>query len=534
MCKNPKKHQNPNSVSHNEEHEAWNRRSFIQALGIAGLGSISLGTSKITAAVASPLTTALNASDNERSLVLIRLKGGNDGLNTIVPLFDFDTYAAQRPDIHLPKNNLYPLSENYGLPDFMEPLQSMWGEGQMKVVHGVGYEKSSLSHFRSSDIWASTVATEEVNTGWMGRLYDQEFPNFNLEPPAVPPAIQIGSLGNLAFDGEEIGYAFSVANPEQLNQLAQNGWQHDVQNVPDCLYGEQLSFLRAKTNTTFKYAGVIHDAYEASATQTTYGNHDIGSQLSIVARLIKGNLGTKVYMVTLGGFDTHANQINRQAQQMQRLSESVKAFFEDLTAYGIQDEVLCMSISEFGRRVNQNGSQGTDHGTAAPVMLFGGGLQGNGFIGNHPSLTDLDVNGNMKYSTDFRDIYSSILTDWLCIPESQATQAMYNVNYPKVDLGFNCKTASTPSIDIQELKHIMLTQQDQNILRVDLDAGTKITVRIYNMLGQEIGKMADGYFMPGRQEWNVKSALGNSISAGSYIYSIKTSSGTLSKPFIVR
>jgi hypothetical protein len=193
-----------------------------------------------------------------------------------------------------------------------------------------------------------------------------------------------------------------------------------------------------------------------------------------------------------------------------------------------------MSISEFGRRVNQNGSQGTDHGTAAPVMLFGGGLQGNGFIGNHPSLTDLDVNGNMKYSTDFRDIYSSILTDWLCIPESQATQAMYNVNYPKVDLGFNCKTASTPSIDIQELKHIMLTQQDQNILRVDLDAGTKITVRIYNMLGQEIGKMADGYFMPGRQEWNVKSALGNSISAGSYIYSIKTSSGTLSKPFIVR
>jgi hypothetical protein len=279
---------------------------------------------------------------------------------------------------------------------------------------------------------------------------------------------------------------------------------------------------------------VIHEAFQASVTEASYGNHDIGNQLSIVARLIKGKLGTKVYMVTIDGFDTHANQVNRQSLQMQRLSESVKAFFEDLTAYGIQDEVLCMSISEFGRRVNQNGSQGTDHGTAAPVMLFGGGLQGNGFIGNHPSLTDLDDNGNMKYSTDFRDIYSSILTDWLCVPESLATQAMYNVNYPKVDLGFECKTAFTPSENLSSIHHVMLTVGDQSILRVDLEAGTKVTIRIHNMLGQEIGRIADGYYMPGRQEWNVRSDLGNSISAGSYIYSIKTSRGTASKSFIVR
>jgi uncharacterized protein (DUF1501 family) len=368
----------------------------------------------------------------------------------------------------------------------------------------------------------------------MGRYYDEQYPNFNLEPPAVPPAIQIGSLGNLAFDGEEIGYAFSVANPEQLNTLAQNGWQHDVQNVPDCSYGEQLRFLRSITNTTFKYAGVIHDAYEASTTAADYQNHDIAKQLSIVARLIKGKLGTKVYMVTLGGFDTHANQITRHSLQMQRLSESVKAFYEDLKAYGIEDEVLCMSVSEFGRRVSQNGSQGTDHGTSAPVMLFGGGLQGNGFIGDQPSLSDLDNNGNMKYSIDFRDIYGSLLTDWLCVPEPIATQAMYDVSYPKLDLGFQCKTASTPSNDIQELKHIMLTQQDQNILRVDLNAGTKITVRVYNMLGQELGTVANGYFMPGRHEWNVKSILSSRVSSGSYIYSIKTSNGTLSKPFIVR
>lgn len=534
MCdKSKKQHQDPHSTAHNEEHEEWSRRSFIQALGIAGLGSISLGASKITAAVASPITTALAASDNDRALVLIRLKGGNDGLNTIVPLFDYDQYAAMRPDIGLAKNSLYKLSDDFGLPDFMSPLQSLWGDGQMKVAHGVGYENSSLSHFRASDIWASTAAVEEVESGWIGRYYDQQYPNFNLEPPAIPPAIQIGSLGNLAFDGEEIGYAFSVANPEQLNTLAQNGWQHDVANVPDCVYGQQLSFLRSTTNTTFKYAGVIHDAYEASTTEADYQNHDIAKQLSIVARLIKGKLGTKVYMVTLGGFDTHANQITRHSQQMQRLSESVKAFYDDLKANGIQDEVLCMSISEFGRRVNQNGSQGTDHGTAAPVMLFGGGLQGNGFIGNHPSLTDLDNNGNMSYDTDFRDIYSAVLQDWLCVPQDLAAQAMNNVDYPKTELGFQCKTASTPTIDLQTVQHMMLTVQNESILRLDLEAGTKISVRIYNMLGQEIGKMADGYYMPGRHEWNVKSTLGYRLSSGSYIYSIKTSRGTFSKPFIL-
>lgn len=178
----------------------------------------------------------------------------------------------------------------------------------MKVAHGVGYQFNSLSHFRGSDIWASTDAITDEPTGWFGRYFEQLHPDYLVNPPTIPAAIQIGSIGNLIFDGDDSNYAFSVANPEQLETIAQNGTLHDMSNLPSCTYGEQLQFMRATTNTTFNYAGTINSAYLASTNSVAYLNNQFGRQLANVARMIKGNLGTKVYMVTLGGFDRHANQ----------------------------------------------------------------------------------------------------------------------------------------------------------------------------------------------------------------------------------
>jgi uncharacterized protein (DUF1501 family) len=251
MCDTHKKQLDPNSPSHHEEHESWNRRTFLQALGIAGAGAFTLGGSQISSAMTSPITAALAASTNDRVLVVIRLKGGNDGLNTIVPVYDYSTYAANRTSIALPQNSLYNLSQDFGLPSFMSSLQSRWGNGEMKIVHGVGYPGQNLSHFRSSDIWASTEPVAAEESGWMGRFFENEFPNFLLSPPAIPPAIQIGSLGNLAFETLQTNYAFSVADPQQLYNLAQNGWQHDAINVPPCTYGDQLSFLGLPLTTPF-------------------------------------------------------------------------------------------------------------------------------------------------------------------------------------------------------------------------------------------------------------------------------------------
>ncbi|AUC78907.1 twin-arginine translocation pathway signal [Nonlabens sp. MB-3u-79] len=534
MCDTHKKHLDPNSPSHHEEHESWNRRTFLQALGIAGAGAFTLGGSQISSAMTSPITAALAASTNDRVLVVIRLKGGNDGLNTIVPVYDYSTYAANRASIALPQNSLYNLSPDFGLPSFMSSLQSRWGNGEMKIVHGVGYPGQNLSHFRSSDIWASTEPVAVEESGWMGRFFENEFPNFLLSPPAIPPAIQIGSLGNLAFEGLQTNYAFSVADPQQLYNLAQNGWQHDAINVPPCTYGDQLSFLRSTTNNTFQYAGVINNAYQASTTQATYGNHSIAEQFSIVARLIKGQLGTKVYMVTLDGFDTHANQAGTHADRMQKLSESIDAFYNDLAAYGNQDEVLCMTISEFGRRVEENGSNGTDHGAAAPMMLFGGGLNGNGFIGSHPSMTNLDANGNMIYSTDFRDVYSTVMKDWLCIPTSVVDQAMLNGNFNTLNLGFNCTTAGIGDFTDKDFRHFVINKPQQASLHIQLESGRKLDIRIYNMLGQEIGQLANRYFLPGVHEMNIQETLSSRISSGQYIYKIETNGQQYSSQFVMQ
>lgn len=533
MCDSHKNNQDPTSHEHHEEHEAWSRRTFLQALGIAGAGSFALAGSQISSAAVSPITAALAASTNDRVLVLIRLKGGNDGLNTIVPINDHALYASRRASIALPVTSLYNLSADYGLPSFMSALQSRWGNGQMKVVHGVGYQGQNLSHFRSSDIWATTDAVNFEETGWMGRFFENEFPNFILSPPAVPPAIQIGSLGNLAFEGIQTNYAFSVADPQQLYNLAQNGWQHDPTSVPPCTYGDQLGFLRTTTNTTFAYAGVINTAYQASTTQASYGNHSIADQLAIVARLIKGQLGTKVYMVSLDGFDTHANQVNTHADRMQKLATTIDAFYTDLAAYGNQDEVLCMTISEFGRRVEENGSNGTDHGAAAPMMLFGGGLNGNGFIGTHPSLSNLDANGNMIFSTDFRDVYSTVMKDWLCIPPATVDQAMLNGNYNSLNLGFTCTTAGIADATASDLQHFVINRNEDAILHFTMDVGRKLDVRIYNFLGQELGQLTNEYYMPGVHDINIKNGLKTRLAAGQYIYRIQTQGQQYSSQFMI-
>jgi len=481
MCQKDKKHQDPNSQAHHEEHEAWSRRTFLQALGIAGAGTFTLAGSQISSAMASPITAALNSSTNDRVLVLIRLKGGNDGLNTIVPLNDYSTYAAGRPNIALAQNTLYNLDVNNGLPNFMSSLQSRWGNGEMKVIHGVG----------------------------------------------------IGSLGNLAFEGLQTNYAFSVADPNQLAQLAQNGWQHDALNVPPCTYGDQLSYLRTTTNTTFAYAGVINNAFMASATQANYNNNTIAEQLALVARLIKGNLGTKVYMVTLGGFDTHANQASRHANRMQQLTDAIDEFYTDLAGLGIQNEVLAMTISEFGRRVEENGSNGTDHGAAAPMMMFGPGLNGNGFIGTQPSLTQLDAAGNMIHSVDFRDIYSTVMKEWLCIPAATVDQAMLS-SFNTINLGFNCTTLGATDVSDLDFKHIVINRDEHAILNISLDTARKMDIRIFNFMGQELGQLKNDYMMPGNHEINIKQTLQTRMPSGVYIYRIETGGKQYSNQFLMR
>ncbi|HLW32503.1 MAG TPA: DUF1501 domain-containing protein [Aequorivita sp.] len=539
MCKNhifPDKNSSKDEKTiHDQEHSTWSRRSFIQALGLASTGGIMLGHAAVAASKASPLSIALANSENENILVIVRLKGGNDGLNTIVPIYDYATYANLRPTLRHQQNNLINLNADFAIPNFMNGLESVWGDGKMKVVHGVGYPQQNLSHFRSASIWSSTDDINIERTGWWGRYYEYLFPDYLVNPPDVPPAVQIGSVGDLIFEGGDSNYAFSVANNEQLMNVAESGTQHDVVNIPDCVYGDKLLFMRATTNTTYRYSSVINAAYMASNNSATYGDGGLAKQLALVARLIKGGLGTKVYMVTLDGFDTHANQGGDHQGLLQDLSDSIKNFYDDLAATGVDDKVLTMTISEFGRRPYENGSRGTDHGAASPVMLFGAGLDGNGFVGNHPNLNEWDADDNLIPTNDFRDVYASVLTDWFCLDSSLVSTILLNHNYENLSLGFNCETMGTTNFsDSTHFAHVAVYKNDRTYLEIKMTNTANVDIRLFDIMGRQIGSLENKILHPGNYSIDIKEKIKTRLSAGQYIYRISTGGQFYSKSILVR
>ncbi|MDO1502319.1 DUF1501 domain-containing protein [Winogradskyella maritima] len=534
MCNHDKNIQHKFGINaHDEEHEQWNRRSFLQALGLAGTGTMLLGGTPLSASTNSKLAAALSASESDRVLVIIRLKGGNDGLNTIIPIYDYDTYAQARPTIRLRQENLVNLSADFGMPSYMSDLLNLWDNGGMKVIHGVGYENSNQSHFAGSDVWASTDHNNVTQSGWLGRYFEELYPEYLVNPPSIPAAVQIGSTGNLIFDGDATNYAFSVANPNQLEAIAENGTVHDMNNLPDCVYGEQLEFMRGTTNTTYQYAGVIHQAYENGTNGATYLDSDLGQQLSIVARLIKGNLGSKVYMVTLGSFDTHANQPDAHQQLLTDLSNSIKTFYEDLATTGIDQNVLTMTLSEFGRRVHENGSEGTDHGTSAPLFFFGPALQGNGFVGEHPNLSAL-VGGNLEYKQDFRGIYATVMEEWLCVDPNLVDEALLNVNYERVDIGFGCSRLSTDDFNQVRFKHYVIYPTGDPILKFVNPYAQKISVTIYDIMGRKISTLQNDMLFAGEHSIDIKKAVKTKLHVGQYIYKITAGRQNFSKSILIQ
>ncbi|MBT7305679.1 MAG: DUF1501 domain-containing protein [Bacteroidetes bacterium] len=523
--------------AHDQEHATWNRRSFIQALGLAGAGSMMLGGTNVSATVPSPLSVALSGSENDNILVIIRLKGGNDGLNTVVPLYDYDTYSNLRPTIRHQENELLSLSPDFAIPNYMNALEAVWGEGNMKIIHGVGYPDQNLSHFRSSDIWATADAINIEPTGWWGRYFEDLYPDYLINPPEVPPAIQIGSVGNLIFEGASSNYAFSVANPDQLANIAQTGGLHDVVNLPECVYGDQLLFLRAQTNTTFTYAEVINDAYTSSSNEASYIQGTLSDQLAIIARMIKGGLGTKVYMVSLDGFDTHADQVNKQRTLHEDLANSIKHFYEDLASAGYDDKVLGMTISEFGRRPYENGSNGTDHGAASPTFLFGAGLNGNGFVGAHPDIdaSAWDNNNNLVPSTDFRDVYASVLTDWFCLDPSIVNTILLNDTYQTLNLGFNCQGLNTSDFaNVSRFSHVATYRDNRTFIEINMQNSAHVEVKLINILGQEMVTLCNEILTPGNHIIDVKARANTRLAYGQYIYRINALGQFYSKSILIK
>ncbi|MGB5645770.1 DUF1501 domain-containing protein [Muriicola sp.] len=562
MCNNHIPINIKNKNGHDDEHKFWSRRSFLQALGIAGSGSMMLGSNMLTASAPSPLTAAIANADTDNILILIRLSGGNDGLSTVIPIEQYDLYANARPNIYIPESKVLKLTDEFGVPSYMNALEPMWGEGQFKAVHGVGYENQSLSHFTGSDIYANTDLTTTgftgLDTGWMGRYFENIYPDYLVNPPASPAAIQIGNFGSLVFQGEETNYAFVTSNINQLEEIAESGVQYSLDPAlfNDCMYGDQLRFLRGVANTTYEYSGLIHEAYERGQNQVQYQDNGFARQLALLARLIKGNLGTKVYMISMGGFDTHGNQPLAHERLMSNLSIAINNFYEDIAFTQQDDKVLSMTFSEFGRRIFENGSNGTDHGKAAPTLFFGSGLNGSAFVGEHPSLENPNGRGNLEYTMDFRDLYATVLAEWLCVPIPLVEQHLLDHPYAPVNLGFNCSGVEFPDIAYsdepftpptpmdpnedpsEELLNAIVhkpfypTQQTPHIY-LEMPFSAHVDIQLYNILGQNVGTVYNEMMFEGSVEINIRERMPSHLSTGKYIYRIQVQDKKMSKSVMV-
>jgi len=384
------------------------------------------------------------APDNDRVLVLIQLFGGNDGLNTVVPLDGYDNYYKARQKLAIEKSKILSITGNttIGLHPALAGLREMYDTGKLAILQSVGYPEPDFSHFRSTDIWMSGSGSKEIwHTGWLGRYLQQQHPGYPAGYPSAqtphPLAIEIGTSTSFAFQGLQSPMGVNVVDPGNI--FRPGAGLTDA--VPQGKTGQGLSFLRQVADQSAAYGDVLKAAYKVAPQQTGYpANSKLAAELKTVARLIKSGLKTKIYLVNFDGFDTHAQQVNandsstgRHAQLLATVSEAILAFQTDLEGLGIAERVTGMTFSEFGRRIISNESLGTDHGAAAPLFVFGAKVNA-GILGNNAiipaKVTDAD---NIPMQADFRSVYATVLKHWLGVEPTALMQIM-GKEYPLVKL----------------------------------------------------------------------------------------------------
>lgn len=431
--------------------KAWTRRQFLHTGLMMTSATLTIPLFLQRSANAMALQAAGGGSipgvPQDRVLVVIQLGGGNDGLNTVVPFGDANYYRA-RNAIAIPERQVLKLGSNHavGLHPTMTGMKDLYDNGLLSIVQGVGYPNPNRSHFASMDIW-QTADTNGIGTGWLGRYFDNQCAG----SPAADARNQSGQCGEigvalgrtapLAMQGKQIKpIAFESADlfrwvGADLHESLEATYDdltgiraHREGHAPAPNHhhtGSNAEFL-TRTALDAQVASEKIRAAVAKGTGANYPGTNLGRQLAMISAMIHAGLETRVYYATMGGFDTHAGQGGSQgshANLLRQFSDAVKAFYDDLGRTGHDQRVLTMSFSEFGRRVSQNGSNGTDHGTAAPMFLAGPMVR-PGLIGDHPSLTDLD-NGDLKFKVDFRSVYAGMLQDWLKADDRQILKGTF-------------------------------------------------------------------------------------------------------------
>lgn len=569
------------------------RRDFIKKFPFALSIPFSLSGFSVKAMGDNALTrlAAATADDNPRRLVILQLHGGNDGLNCLIPVEAYDEYYRNRANIAIPAKNsirkyipldsTLPSSQQVGLHPDMQAMKTLYDQARMTIVQGVSYQNNNGSHFRGRDIqFMGGSATDYYQSGWVGRylqkeyspaIYPNDFPS--VENPD-PLAIEIGDDVSLLFHQEgNIPTSLSLTNIEGFAELVNEleGFEDiegiDPIGIPPLFlegspYYKELQWILDLEDKSQDYAARLKEVYDigngkpkASYPSRYPFNAPEGSlvnrlsqQLKIVANLIAGGCQTKVFLVRIGGFDTHADQVvagdptmGGHAALMYHVATSMKSFQEDLRIKGYEDDVLSVTTSEFGRRVYSNGSYGTDHGTAGPIFIFGKGVQ-PGVVGDAFATTS--NGGNLAMQYDYRNIYANIIKDWMwkgqdtnnyldeIFPGLMTTGTTDSVMFEPLPIAATAITGNEGFIgDRFSLEKCYPNPaKDKTTISFKTNSAYTITITLYDDTGKEIKPLVHGIYEPGTHAVEVDLT---GLRAGHYIYEMKTGFFKDSKKLVI-
>lgn len=548
------------------------RRDFIKNVSLAGAAPFVLNSIPFKLMASNPsLLQMAAACPNDRVLVLLQLHGGNDGINTLIPLSDYDLYQNVRPNIAIPESGSRKYitldgtlsnEKQVGLHPDMQGIKALYDEGKVAMVQGVSYENHNQSHFRGRDIlFMGGGADDYTSSGWVGRylgnavapeIYPDDFPNANMQDPL---ALEFGNEVSLAFHQENnIPTSISIHNPQQFFDLVNElpGFEDvqgaDPRGIPPAAlngspYGKELNWILNLEQKTDEYDDRLLAVYNQGKSMdphVTYPNtyplnapvrfrkNNLAGQLQIIANLIHGGCKTKVYLVRLGGFDTHAEQVESNnatmgshAALLYHISSSMKSFQDDLKARGIDDRVLSVTTSEFGRRIQSNGSYGTDHGIGAPLLIFGKGVL-PGVTGVNPGLNDDNV--AMQY--DYRQVFATIMKEWMCVDPALVDNlsGIFTGDYAGRGSILPLINSNLTSVHDFINKRFKLNNCYPNpavastILSFYINNEAEVEITISDLKGKEIKKISGVKY--GMGEHKIPIDL-REVPTGNYIYNIK-------------
>ncbi|GAB4494947.1 MAG: DUF1501 domain-containing protein [Saprospiraceae bacterium] len=521
------------------------RRNFLKYSGAAAAwASFQFKGFSINPVAQLPFLQALatNCNNNDRVLVLIQLIGGNDGLNTFIPLDQYDKLANVRSNVLIPENSVLSLDGTVtnGLHPAMTHFRNMYNDGLVCVVQNVGYPNQDYSHFRSTDIWMSASDSDQlVETGWLGRYLQSQHPAFpdgypNPDNPD-PLAIQIGSVVPLALMGNTVPMGMAIADPTAFYQFVND----IVEPAPDTPYGDELEFIQLVSQQAQMYYQSIKSAADVGQNLSNLyppqNENYLADQLRIVAQLISGGLKTPIYIVTLDGFDTHSEQVDTtfgplegfHANLLHKVSEAVGAFQDDLKKLGVDERVAGMTFSEFGRTIASNASFGTDHGAAAPLFVFGKNVI-PGIIGDNPQIPgNIFGSEDLPMQHDFRSVYASVLQDWFGIANPES---ILNNQFPILPI-FKSASSSTTLLEKSriEVSNFPNPFHRSTTFTFTIDGG-KVMIFLMDMNGRVLQTIAEGNYPAGTHQVTFNR---NDLKPGNYFYAIKVNGTTVTRKLLI-